>query len=208
MKDVKEYLIPDRSHRAEIQVSNSRFIASVNMASTVEDARMFIAQTRNYLHDASHHVYAYRIGFGNSTHDGMSDDGEPTGTAGPPVLAVLRGSAIGDVVVVVSRYFGGTLLGTGGLVRAYSEAARQVLSEVKTIHKVVYRRVVLDLPYPLYTPIRNLINAYHGAIETEMFAADVQLAARVPLNLLDAFQRDIVNVSAGKVNAILSDSDT
>jgi putative IMPACT (imprinted ancient) family translation regulator len=77
--------------------------------------------------NASHHVYAFRVGHGNSIIEGMSDDGEPTGTAGPPVLAVLRGTQIGDIIVIVTRYFGGTKLGTGGLVRAYPEAAQIAL---------------------------------------------------------------------------------
>ena len=93
-------------------------------STTVKEAKAFLAAVRAEMPDANHHVYAYRVGFGNSVIEGMSDDGEPSGTSGPPVLAVLRGSGIGDVIVVVTRYFGGTKLGTGGLVRAYSDAAR------------------------------------------------------------------------------------
>src|SRR5262245_19930912 len=95
-------------HRGEIEVLNSRFITSISRAIKPDEARSFIMQIRQEMPDASHHVYAFRTGYGNSITDGMSDDGEPSGTAGPPSLAVLRGFDIGDVVLVTTRYFGGT----------------------------------------------------------------------------------------------------
>ena len=124
--------IPTEKPRLTLEVSNSRFITTVSYVDSVNSARGFLAAVRDEMPDANHHVYAYRIGYGNSVIEGMSDDGEPSGTAGPPVLAVLRGTNIGDVIVIVTRYFGGTKLGTGGLVRAYSEAARLGLSSLKT----------------------------------------------------------------------------
>src|SRR5690348_4882092 len=115
------YRIPAATTRIEHEVSRSRFIATLGNAATVEAARGFIAEIRAEMPDASHHVYAFKVGYGSSVTEGLSDDGEPTGTAGPPVLAVLRGADIGDAALVVTRYFGGTKLGTGGLVRAYSD---------------------------------------------------------------------------------------
>src|SRR5207244_9621721 len=120
--------VPAASARVEIRVVNSRFIASAGLAATVADARAFIAGIRAEMPDASHHVYAYVVGHGATTTLGMSDDGEPSGTAGRPAMAVLRGSGLGDVVLVVTRYVGGPLLGTGGLVHAYGAAAREVLA--------------------------------------------------------------------------------
>src|SRR5512134_2891681 len=109
--------IPAGQHRTDIVVVNSRFITTIAPAAMPEDAKRFIASIRAEMPDASHHVYAFRAGYGNSVIEGMSDDGEPSGTAGPPTLAVLRGAGIGDIVLVTTRYFGGTKLGTGGLVR-------------------------------------------------------------------------------------------
>jgi uncharacterized YigZ family protein len=114
------YLIPAGTVRVETEVSRSRFIATLGMAETAEAARAFIAGVRAEMPDASHHVYAFRVGYGASVIEGLSDDGEPSGTSGPPIMAVLRGAPVGDVVLVVTRYFGGTKLGTGGLVRALS----------------------------------------------------------------------------------------
>ena len=108
------HVVPAGPVHCEIRVSNSRFITHLAPASDVASARAFIASIRQQMPDANHHVYAYVIGHGGTTTLGMSDDGEPSGTAGRPALAVLKGSGLGDVVVVVTRYFGGTLLGTGG----------------------------------------------------------------------------------------------
>ena len=109
---------------------NSRFIATISPADDVEAARAFIHRVRQEFPDASHHVPAFVIGGGNTCTEFCSDDGEPSGTSGRPLLAVLKGSGLGNVAVVVSRYFGGTLLGTGGLVKAYSEAGKAVVAAV------------------------------------------------------------------------------
>lgn len=141
------YLIPAQTHRINTAVSNSRFITTIGRVNTVEEAKSFLAAIRSEMPDANHHVYAYRVGFGNSVIESMSDDGEPSGTSGPPVMAVLRGSGIGDVVVVVTRYFGGTKLGTGGLVRAYGDAAREGLATLPTERKIEKATLGIELPY-------------------------------------------------------------
>jgi len=115
----QRYPIPAQTVRTETTIKRSRFIATLGYANTVVAARTFIQQIRAEMPDATHHVYAFRIGYGGSVIEGLSDDGEPAGTAGKPVMAVIRGADLGDVVIVVTRYFGGTKLGTGGLVRAY-----------------------------------------------------------------------------------------
>ena len=122
------YVIPAETIRAELVIHRSRFIATIGMAESVETAREFIARIRAEMPDATHHVYAFRVGFGSSVQEGLSDDGEPAGTSGKPAMAVLRGADIGDVVLVVTRYFGGIKLGTGGLVRAYSSAAKAAIN--------------------------------------------------------------------------------
>src|SRR3954467_13767905 len=135
-------LIPASSARTEIRASNSRFIASAAPAATVEAARRFIAGVRAEMPDASHHVYAYIVGHGATTTLSMTDDGEPPGTAGRPVMAVLKGSGLGDVALVVTRYFGGTLLGTGGLVHAYGDAAKAVLTILPRAEKIERRELI------------------------------------------------------------------
>lgn len=196
------YLVPSETCRTEITVVNSRFITSVARIESVEEAKGFLSAVRAEMPDASHHVYAYRIGYGNSVIEGMSDDGEPSGTAGPPVLAVLRGTSIGDVIVVVTRYFGGTKLGTGGLVRAYSEAARVGLNALKTEEKIEKALVGFDVPYSLYEQVKRLIASHDGVIDDETFAAEVTLLITFPKRSIPDFQQAITELSAGQVTLV------
>jgi uncharacterized YigZ family protein len=191
-------LIPAGPARAEIRVSNSRFIASASACATVEAARAFIASVRAAMPDASHHVYAYIVGHGATTTLSMTDDGEPPGTAGRPVMAVLRGSGLGDVVLVITRYFGGTLLGTGGLVRAYGDAAKAVLAILPRAEKIERRALSVALPYAAYESARRLVAAHAGSIEDEAFAADVSLRVSLPLAQVAAFAAELAEATAGQ----------
>jgi uncharacterized YigZ family protein len=148
----KDYLVPLNEIRQEHMVINSRFIATLAPAFTVEEARAFIARIKKEFADASHNVPAYVIGGGNTFAEFCSDDGEPSGTSGKPALAVLRGSGLGDVAVVITRYFGGTLLGTGGLVKAYTESAQLVVNAVEHGRRVEVHVVMLTIPYNLLEP--------------------------------------------------------
>jgi uncharacterized YigZ family protein len=190
-------LIPAARARVELRVVNSRFIGSVAPAASVEEARAFIAELRAAMPDASHHVYAYVIGHGASTTLGMSDDGEPSGTAGRPVLAVLKGSGLGDVVLVVTRYFGGTLLGTGGLVHAYGDTARAALAEVPRAEKIARSTLLVRVPYATYEQARRLASAHQGVIESEEFAADVALLVVLPSAAEPQFRAALVDATAG-----------
>ena len=140
------YPVPQSRTRTEIKVSNSRFISTIDRADSVKEAQAFIRSIREEMPDASHHVYAFKIGHGSSISEGMSDDGEPSGTSGPPAMAVLRGSGIGDVVLVITRYFGGTKLGTGGLVSAYGAAAKAAVAELATEEKIKRKTFTLRVP--------------------------------------------------------------
>ena len=201
------FLIPAEPARAEIRVLNSRFIASIAPAPSVAAARAFIAGVRAEMPDASHHVYAYVIGYAGTTTLGMSDDGEPPGTAGRPALAVLRGSGMGDIALVVTRYFGGTLLGTGGLVHAYGDAAKAALAIVRRAEKIERRIAELLLPYSAYEQACRLAAAHEGTIVGEAFAADVTLRVQLPLARLVAFTTAIEELTAGEVIVSVDDSD-
>ncbi|MBC7869392.1 MAG: YigZ family protein [Chitinophagaceae bacterium] len=205
----KPYFVPststDTPHRSETEVARSRFITTVARVESVDEARKFLAKVRSAMADANHHVYAFRVGYGQSVIEGVSDDGEPTGTAGPPVLAILRGTDIGDTIIVITRYFGGTKLGTGGLVRAYSEATHIALNSLKTEQKIEKRWVGLDLPYPLYQPIKMLILDYGGTIEEETFTGEVSLMTIFPLEAIPEFEKALSDASAGRIKAVVLD---
>lgn len=193
------YLIPAETVRTEIVIRKSRFLTTIQLAATVVDARNRLVAVRSALPAANHHVYAFRVGFGNSVTEGMSDDGEPTGTSGPPTLAVLRGSGIGDILLVTARFFGGTKLGTGGLVRAYTESAQEALRVLKTERKVEKTTVGLEMPYSLYNIVRRLIGSHNGTIEDEQFGAEILVIARFVTNDLDCFAIELIDRTAGAV---------
>lgn len=200
--------VPAQQTRTEIRVLNSRFIATLAPAASVDEARTFIAAVRNEMPDASHHVYAYVIGHGASKTEGMSDDGEPSGTAGRPTLAVLRGSGLGDAVLVVTRYFGGTLLGTGGLVHAYGDAAKAVLADAPREEKIERRTLLVTLAYAAYEQARRLVAAHSGSITDETFAADVSLLVLLPLGEVGPFCAKIEALTAGQAHVEPIDLDS
>ena len=203
---MSRYLIPAERTRSEILVVNSRFIATIEPAFSVEQARHFIADIRSEFNDATHNVPAFIIGHGASVIKHASDDGEPAGTAGRPALAVLTGSGLGDAVVVVTRYFGGTKLGKGGLVRAYSDAVRAVLSILPRAEKVFTHTVMLVMPYSFFERARILVNDHGGQILDESFTVDVTMTARFSLERFDPFQKALAELSNGSLQAEIIES--
>ena len=195
------YPVPLHETRHEFTLSNSRFISSLAPVFSVDEAKAFIQRIKAEFPDASHHVTVYLIGHGDSEIAHCSDAGEPSGTAGRPALAVLRGSGLGDVAVVITRYFGGTKLGTGGLVRAYSDAVRLVLDAVPRAEKVLTHTVMLAFPYTYLERVRLLVVAHSGIVLNESFAADVTLTARLKVERLSAFQAALSDLTRGQIQA-------
>jgi uncharacterized YigZ family protein len=200
------YPVPLHEVRSELTISNSRFISTLAPAFSVEQAKTFIQRIKTEFPDATHHVPLYLIGHGDSMIAHCSDAGEPSGTAGRPALAVLRGSRLGDVAVVITRYFGGTKLGTGGLVRAYSQAVRLVVDSVPRAEKVLIYTVRLVIPYPYLERVRLLVTAHSGTLVDESFTADVSLTARLSVEKFPAFQSDLSDLTRGQIQAEIIDT--
>jgi uncharacterized YigZ family protein len=198
---VQERPIPAGETRIEMRVVNSRFIATAAPVFTVDEAKAFVARIKQEFADATHNVPAYLIGHGGSVIAHCSDDGEPSGTAGRPALAVLQGSGLGDVAVVVTRYFGGTKLGTGGLVRAYGDAVRAVLEALPRAVKLPMHRVRVLVPYSGFESLRRLIAAQGGQILKEDFAEEVTVEARFETERFPAFQDGLREMSKGAIEA-------
>jgi len=192
-------IVPYEPARAEIRVVNSRFIATLEPIDSAETARAFIAGIRAEFPDATHNVPAFIVGGGNTTTEYCSDDGEPSGTSGRPLLAVLKGSGMGDAAIVVTRYFGGTLLGTGGLVKAYAEAGRAVLAVTRRAALVESGRFEFDLPYPLFDRFKILAENSGAAIVEQSFEETVRLAVEIPLVSREAFESGVIGISSGAV---------
>lgn len=200
-------LVPAQEARCEMMAGNSRFVATAGPAMTTEQAKALIARVRREYPDATHHVPAYIIGHGNSVVTHCHDDGEPSGTAGRPALAVLQGSGLGDIAVVVTRYFGGTKLGTGGLVRAYGDAVRRVLSILPRARKVATYKVRLTISYPGFERVRHLITARHGRILEQEFGAEVILTARLAIDEFDAFKDAFLEALGGSREIEILETD-
>lgn len=178
---MNSYPVPAENHRQERIVRRSRFISSIAQARDVPAAMGFIDAIRAEFPDASHHCYAYVVGPpGDTSRVGMSDAGEPRGTAGRPMLTVLLHAGVGDVAVVVSRYFGGTKLGTGGLVRAYSSAVQQALATLplRDFEPTVDYDLVAD--YAHYDVLNRWLAEHHGQVLESQFSAQISLALRIP----------------------------
>lgn len=197
----KTYAVPVTEIRREYVAVNSRFIATLAPAFSIDEARAFMARIRREFADATHNVPVYIIGGGNTVTEYFSDDGEPSGTSGKPALAVLRGSGLGDVVLVVTRYFGGTLLGTGGLVKAYTESAQLVVNAVERGLRVPVHLVLLAIPYNLLERLRLLVVRHRGEILGEDFAGDITLTLQFPVSEFEVFQTGLRELSAGKLQA-------
>jgi uncharacterized YigZ family protein len=197
----KRYPIPAAENRTEIEVKKSRFIATAAPVFSVEEAKAFIQRIKVEFSDASHNVPAYQIGFGPSTIAHCNDDGEPSGTAGRPMLAVVQGSGIGDLAVVVTRYFGGTKLGKGGLVRAYTEATKAVLAELSLAEKVPTHTVMLTIPYSHLDRVRLLVEGHNGRLFDEEFAADITITAQFTVEKFPDFQKALQEMTHGTLQA-------
>lgn len=199
----KQRLIPLEPVQTEILVVNSRFITNLEYAGSVEEARAHLARVRGHHPTATHNVPAFIIGHGNSIITHCSDDGEPSGTAGRPALAVLQGSGLGNVSVVVTRYFGGTLLGTGGLVRAYGDAVREVLKGVKFAALLPTTTLMFVTPYRLYDQVLRLIEAHNGQVLDTAFLEEITVTVRFKDEEVEAFSGQLGNLSAGQVMPIM-----
>lgn len=182
----QDYPVPASAHQAELVIKKSRFIARAAPADSREAALGILAQARADFPDARHHCFAYLLGKpGAATNAAMGDDGEPSGTAGKPILNVIEHKGIGDLVVVVIRYFGGIKLGAGGLVRAYAGATEKVLSELPLVTHEATRRVGVALDFAQEQPLRHWAERHGAALETINYSQRVSLTLVVPEVALD-----------------------
>ncbi len=193
------YSIPAQSHRTEEEILRSRFITTIAYTPTVEAARTFIAATNMEFADANHNCWAYVVGPPGSTgQNGMSDDGEPHGTAGRPMLTVLLHSKVGDVTAVVTRYFGGTLLGKGGLVKAYSGGVQLALATLPLVERVPKATLTLLFDYSYVTPLQRLLPAFEAHLRNEQYAADVIYEITLPVEQVTPFTAAITELTNGQ----------
>ena len=180
------YPTPTETVEVETEVKKSRFIARATKVSSREEALAFVGQARRDFPDARHHCWAYLLGNPSSaTNASQNDDGEPSGTAGKPILNVIQHKGVGDVMVVVIRYFGGIKLGAGGLVRAYSGAAEAAMSLLPVAQAVAMQQVTLRMAFAKEQLLRHWLTQNQGEVETVDYAEEVVMVVSIPQKQLE-----------------------
>ena len=194
-----EYYIPTRTGEAELVEKRSRFLGHVWRVASEEEARARIEESRKRHYDARHNCWCYILKDGPVRY---SDDREPQGTAGQPMLNVFQREGVVDVCCVVTRYFGGILLGAGGLVRAYTQSAKDALDAAGI--SVVRRWVAMEVPctYAQFEGVRREVAAFGGVVEHIDYGADVLLSALLPEERAEEFAAHVLDASAGTVEAL------
>lgn len=192
---MSEYFVPAGSGEAEFVEKRSSFLGHVRFVETEDAARDFINEMKKKHYDARHNCWCYIIRDGAVRY---SDDGEPQGTAGIPMLEVFRRAGVTNVVCVVTRYFGGVLLGTGGLLRAYTAAAADALADAGISEVRRWLACEVSTPYALYEPVRAAVAALGGVVQETQYAAAVTLCALLPEEAGEAFAAQVRDLTAGR----------
>ena len=197
-QEYEQYRMLSKGAQAELVEKKSRFIATIRPVSSEEEAVAFIEEMKKKYYDARHNCSAFVIGSkGELTRS--SDDGEPSGTAGRPMLEVLTGSGIRNIAVVVTRYFGGVLLGTGGLVRAYSGAVKMAMEQCETITRRYGVQMLIKTDYNGVGKIQYLLGSKDVVIQDSVYATDVQMTVLVPIEEYDRLCKELVEATNGRV---------
>jgi uncharacterized YigZ family protein len=189
-----QFLTPRAPSHAEIKEQGSRFVAHLVHAGTEDQAMTFLDGLRRRYHDATHHCWAYRLGWADGLRFRFSDDGEPSHTAGTPILGTLEERGVSDVCLVVVRYFGGVKLGTGGLARAYRAAARAVLDEADLELEILCEEMEVVLPYGAQGSLRHACAKMGVELNEEDYGDKLTLSARVPRAVREPFLSSLVKL--------------
>ncbi|WP_239255186.1 YigZ family protein [Listeria ilorinensis] len=196
---LEKYLTIKKEGQHEIEIEKSRFICSMTRSETEQEAQSFILKLKKKYRDSTHNCSAYIIGE-NDQHQKANDDGEPSGTAGIPMLEVLKKKGLKNTVVVVTRYFGGTKLGTGGLVRAYGKAVSETCSEIGIVERILATIISVPVPYNQLDKLENLLTQKNYQIADRTFTDLVTLDIFVDQDDVDNFTQMITEFSSGQIH--------
>ena len=193
------YPIPASRFRCAIEVERSRFIATVAPVASEAEAQAFVAALKAEFPNANHNCWAYLVGPpGSSDRIGLSDDGEPHGVAGRPMLTALQHSGLGDTAVVVTRYFGGIKLGKGGMVKTYTAAAQAAFEQLPRGWRIAWSELRARLDYALLAPLERRLADFEAEIRTTAYAEQVELLLRLPEERMREFDRMFADLTAGR----------
>ncbi|NOX90672.1 MAG: YigZ family protein [Calditrichaeota bacterium] len=193
------YKVPSGEASAKITVKGSKFISHIFPAESKEEAETKYAQIKRRYHDATHNCFAYRIDEHTFRY---SDDGEPSGTAGKPILQVLDSAGLFEVLCVVTRYFGGTKLGTGGLIRAYGDAAKEALNQLKIGEKIRTTIIALFVDYNQENLIFRLLHQWSGKLVNSEYGEKIKVRIELPQSTAQLFLKKLEDLSAGRIQIL------
>jgi uncharacterized YigZ family protein len=192
------FKVPSKSITVKQEIKGSKFITNVGRVGDKQKAKEFIEYIRRQYNNATHNCYAFVAGNPYSTTDiGFGDDGEVPGTAGKPMLSVLQHKKIGEIAVVVTRYFGGTKLGTGGLVRAYTSSVQMALDKLPLEKYQLLKTVTISFDYQYENSIRNVISTMNLSTSDEQYEQRVKV--KIPEDLYTDFINQVQNISRGQI---------
>ena len=198
---MKDYFVPAGDGESELTEKRSRFLGHLHPVETEDEAKVFIRDIKKQFHDARHNCWCYRIQDGPER---FSDDGEPQGSAGMPMLEVFRRENIRNFVCVVTRYFGGVLLGTGGLSRAYSGAAKAALLSAGTLSVASCSEISFSCPYAMADRLKNLLQSGGAVLGELQYGAEVSITALASEDAAEALAAQITDLSGGKIRPAVS----
>ncbi len=178
------------------KIKGSRFIADAARVADVDETAAFLQTIREQYPDATHHCSAWRI---NESESRANDDGEPAGSAGAPILRQIDGAELIQTMIIVTRYFGGTKLGTGGLIRAYGSAARAVIDEARVIEHIITRKLHVTHPYELTATVQSVLNSFHLKPIDPVYETDVRFILAAPEEIADDLVSELTERTAGRV---------
>lgn len=197
--DPTPYPVPARRHTFAETIQRSRFLTLLAHTPDAEAAHRFVHAVRDEYPDATHHCWAFVAGApGSTTSVGMSDDGEPHGTAGRPMLTTLLHSGVGEITAVCVRWYGGTKLGTGGLSRAYAGGVKGALEGLEVVLRVVRASLEVVVGYPHVDALQRLIAEFDGIVDEEDYGTEVRYRVRIPELKLARFEHEVAEFTAGE----------
>lgn len=195
------YQVPAARHTAELVIERSRFLCTLERAQTPAAAQQFVREVQQQYAGATHNCWAYVAGPpGSTAHIGLSDDGEPHGTAGRPMLTVLSHAPVGEIAAVVTRWYGGVKLGTGGLARAYAGAVQEAVATLPLAWRVDRVSLCVVVEYTVVTPVRQLFDRFEVEVHDEVYAEQVSYAVAVARDRVSELEQGLADLTRGRAN--------
>ena len=194
------YFTIKKESRTETKIKNSKFIGHTYSVDSIESVQSILTEIKKKEYKANHDCFAFIIGLGNKKIFKYSDDGEPNGTAGKPIYDVIEGNQLTNILFVVTRYFGGTKLGTGGLVKAYSEAYKSVLEKSGIIKKYLTNTIKFEIDFSLYNLLLKLIDKVGAKLINSEFSDNVHVDIKIRKSKISQLKEEVKELTSGKVS--------